>query len=56
MNKGKEDHVRFHNLYRDKDSSENRIVSADDYNMVSKSAISDAFAELYDEDIKRALG
>jgi len=55
MEKGKGDHVRFHSLYRD---SDNRVIveSVDDYNSIRKSAISDAFAELYDEDVKRALG
>lgn len=56
MDKGKEDHVRYHSLYRDEESGEIRIEYADDYSMVSRSAISNTFAELYDEDVKRALG
>ncbi|MBD1998031.1 AAA family ATPase [Leptolyngbya sp. FACHB-541] len=55
MDKGKEDHVRFHALYRDAESQEIRIESMDDYNLISKSAISDTFAELYDADVRRAL-
>jgi hypothetical protein len=56
MDKGKEDHIRFHSLYRDTESSEIKIESKDDYSAISKSAISNTFAELYDEDVKRALG
>lgn len=56
MDKGKEDHVRYHSLYRDEESDEIKIEYADNYGMVSKSAISNTFAELYDEDVKRALG
>jgi predicted ATPase len=56
MDRGKEDHVRFHSLYRDPKSLKMRVESADNYSLISKSAISDTFAELYDEDVKRALG
>jgi len=56
MDKGKADHVRFHALYRDIESGDVRVESTNDYNLIRKSAISDAFAELYDEDVKRALG
>lgn len=54
--KGKEDHVRYHSLYRDAESNEIKVESTDDYSAISKSAISNTFAELYDEDVKRALG
>lgn len=54
--KEKEVHVRFHSLYRDAESNEIKIESTNDYNAISKSAISNTFAELYDEDVKRALG
>lgn len=56
MDKGKEDHVRYHLLNRDIDSNTIEVESTDDYSAISKSAISNAFAELYDEDVKRALG
>ncbi|MDR0881103.1 MAG: AAA family ATPase [Candidatus Adiutrix sp.] len=55
MDKGKEDHVRYHSLYRDKNSKEIKLKSSDDYISVSASAISDTFAELYDEEVNRAL-
>jgi energy-coupling factor transporter ATP-binding protein EcfA2 len=56
IDKGKEDHVRFHALYRDPDTQRLAVESADSYSLISKSAISDTFAELFDEDMARALG
>lgn len=53
---GKDDHVRFHALYRDPGSQKLAVESADSYSLISKSAISDTFAELFDEDMARALG
>lgn len=54
--KGKGDHVVFHRLYRDDASLDILLESQPDYSIVGRSAISNAFAELYDEDVKRALG
>jgi AAA15 family ATPase/GTPase len=54
--KGKGDHVRYHSIYQNGEKNDLRIETSDDYSTVSRSAISNAFAELYDEDIKRALG
>jgi energy-coupling factor transporter ATP-binding protein EcfA2 len=56
IDKGKDDHVRFHALCRDPDSQKLVVESADSYSLISKSAISDTFAELFDEDVARALG
>lgn len=56
MNKGKGDHVVFHRLYREADSEGIQGESQPDYNIIGRSAISNTFAELYDEDVKRALG
>ena len=56
IDKGKEDHVRFHALYRDANTQKVVVESADSYSLISKSAISDTFAELFDEDVARALG
>lgn len=53
MDKGKDDHVRFHSLH--KEGGEVKIESTDSFALVNCSAISDTFAELYDEDVKRAL-
>ena len=56
IDKGKEDHIRFHALYRDPNTQKLAVESADSYSLISKSAISDTFAELFDEDVARALG
>ena len=56
IDNGKEDHVRFHALYRDSDTQKMAVESADSYSLISKSAISHTFAELFDEDVARALG
>jgi energy-coupling factor transporter ATP-binding protein EcfA2 len=50
------DHIRYHCLHRDDNTGEIWPETADDYSVVSRSAISNTFAELYDEDVKRALG
>ena len=54
--KGKEDHVRYHSISRDEKSHDLTVETADDFGVVSRSAISNTLAELYDEDVKRALG
>lgn len=54
--KSKEDHVRYHALYRDPATQNAAVESADSYSLISKTAISDTFAELFDEDMARALG
>ncbi|MCQ2029877.1 AAA family ATPase [Stutzerimonas zhaodongensis] len=56
MDKGKGDHVVFHRLYREAGSDDIQLESQADYSIVGRSAISNTFAELYDEDVKRALG
>lgn len=56
MDKGKGDQVRFHRLYRGEDGENIRYEAQSDYSIVGRSAISNTFAELYDEDVKRALG
>ena len=56
MDKRKGDHVVFHRLYRTGDDESVRHESQSDYSIIGRSAISNTFAELYDEDVKRALG
>ena len=55
MDEGKEDHIRFHAIYQDSDTQKMSVESADSYALISKTAISDTFAELFDEDMARAL-
>ena len=56
MDKGKGDQVTFHRLFRNEDGDDIQCESHSDYSIVGRSAISNTFAELYDEDVKRALG
>lgn len=56
MKKGKGDQVVFHRLYRLAGNESIQHDSQSDYSIVGQSAISNTFAELYDEDVKRALG
>ncbi len=55
QDKSQSDHVRFHALYRDTDSNEIKIESADDYRQINENAISETFSRLYDEDINKAF-
>jgi len=46
MEKGKDDHVRFHALYRDDQSGSVRVDSTDDYREIEKNPIAEAFNNL----------
>lgn len=52
----KGDHIQYHVLSKDQDANKITVDSSNDYSLISRSAISDTFAELYDADIQRALG
>lgn len=54
--KNKGDQVTFHRLFREEGSDLIQRESRADYSVIGRSAISNTFAELYDEDVKRALG
>jgi hypothetical protein len=54
MDKGKDDHVRFHVLKSSHDGV--AVESADSYQAIPETAIANAFSDLYDAEIKRALG
>jgi len=56
MDKGKDDHIQFHVLCRDAETDRLTVESSENYSLISKTAISDTFAELFDEDVARALG
>ncbi|GGO93907.1 AAA family ATPase [Stakelama pacifica] len=56
MDSGKEDHIRFHALRRDDGTDSLTVETSENYSLISKTAISDTFAELFDEDVARALG
>jgi len=53
--KGKDDHIKFHTLYYDKDD-QMKIESADSYKLLDKNSIALTYSELYDAEIERSLG
>lgn len=56
MDKGKDDHVQFHSLYRDPDTSEIRITSTDNYLKITPNPIDDAFGYLINQEIENDMG
>lgn len=56
MDKGKGDHILFHSLLKNESTGEVTVESVDSFSGIRQNAISNTFAELYDEDVKRALG
>lgn len=56
MDKGKDDHVRFHSLYRDSSNNEIKIASTDEYLKVSPNPIDDAFGLLINKEIENDMG
>ena len=56
MEEGKDDHVRFHALYRDTESKLLKLGSTDDYRGISPNAIADAFNDLTKEQVNRKMG
>jgi energy-coupling factor transporter ATP-binding protein EcfA2 len=54
MDKGKDDHVRFHVLKQSESGV--RVESADIYQAIPEHAIANTFSDLYDAEIKRSLG
>ena len=55
-NKGKEDHVRFHALYRDTDTGAMNVDSVDDYRAISPNAIAETFNDLTKEQVNQKMG
>ncbi|WP_373532866.1 ATP/GTP-binding protein [Vampirovibrio sp.] len=55
MDKGKEDHVRFHTLYRDLDSKEIKLASTDEYLNIDPNPIDDAFGYLINQEIENDM-
>lgn len=49
------DSIRYHLLTKDPVTQKVICEYSDDYSLISKSAISDAYAEIYDQDVERAL-
>jgi wobble nucleotide-excising tRNase len=56
MDKGKDDHVRFHSLYRDTDTSEIKVASTEDYLTIAPNPIDEAFGFLINQEIENDMG
>ncbi len=56
MDKGKDDHVRFHSLYHHPDTGEINVASTDDYLTITPNPIDDAFGLLINQEIKKDMG
>ncbi len=56
LRKKKRDDIAFHSLYRDKKSGEIMCHTARNYLDIHPNAIAEAFADLYDREVKRNLG
>ncbi|MFH0725175.1 MAG: AAA family ATPase [Pseudomonadota bacterium] len=54
--KGKEDHVRFHSLYRDPVTSEIKVASTEDYLKITPNPIDEAFGFLINQEIENDMG
>lgn len=55
MDKGKEDHVRYHALFCDNDGSI-KLDSVDDYRTIKPNAIADTFNDLTKEQVNKKMG
>lgn len=56
LRKKKRDDIAFHSLYRDEESGEIMCHTARSYLDIHPNAIAEAFADLYDREVKRNLG
>ena len=54
--KGKEDHVRFHSLYRHPETREIKIASTEDYLKIIPNPIDDAFGYIINQEIENDMG
>ncbi|MEJ5366073.1 MAG: AAA family ATPase [Desulfosoma sp.] len=56
LRREKDDQIRFFSLYRDSVSGEIACHASSDYNGIHPNAVADAFADVYDREVKRSLG
>ena len=56
MDKGKGDHVRFHTLYRDSDTTEIKVASTESFLDISPNPIDEAFGFLINQEIENDMG
>jgi hypothetical protein len=55
LKKKMQDKIKFHSLYRDSKTGEVLCHSADSYLKIHHNTIAEAFADLYDREVKRNL-
>jgi len=56
INKEKDDHIKFHSLYRDEKTQEIKVASTEDYLEIAPNPIDDAFGDLINQEIKNEMG
>ena len=56
MDADKDDHVLFHTLYRDQDTSAIKVASTDDYLNITPNPIDEAFGLLINQEIEKDMG
>jgi hypothetical protein len=56
MDADKDDHVLFHTLYRDQDTSAIKVASTDDYLNIIPNPIDEAFGLLINQEIEKDMG
>ena len=56
MDKGKDDHILFHALYRDTGGGNIKVDSTNNYRAISPNAIADTFNDLTKEQVNRKMG
>ncbi|PKL50474.1 MAG: AAA family ATPase [Candidatus Riflebacteria bacterium HGW-Riflebacteria-2] len=56
IDKDKNDHVRFHSLYRDPDTTEIKLASTDYYSRITPNPIDEAFGSLINQEIENDMG
>lgn len=56
MDKGKDDHVRYHTLYRDMETQSIKISSTEEYSNVHPNPIDEAFGDIIDKEIDIDMG
>lgn len=56
MDKGKDDHVRFHSLYQDPQAAEIKLASTEDYMSITPNPIDEAFGFLINQEIENEMG
>ena len=56
MDKGQEDHIKFHSLYRDAETQSILVTSTDNYLDLKPNPIDDAYGYLIDQEISNDMG